>query len=96
MVRLSLQLISIVGSVLDRPKIKEEFTNKYTEILKMLDEEMTMCEDIYKMQMNHKRMNGYLFVDRSCPPVTGSLRWVMQLTGRITPPINSFQALQHP
>ena len=88
-------MISIVGSVLDRPKIKEEFTNKYTEILKMLDTEMSMCEEIFRMQIHHKRQHGYLFVDRSCPPVTGSLRWVLQLTGRITPPIKSFRALQH-
>ncbi|XP_059610636.1 dynein beta chain, ciliary isoform X2 [Phlebotomus argentipes] len=90
------KLISIVGSVLDRPKIKEEFTNKYSEILKMLDEEISMCEDIYQMQMSYLEREGHLFIDQSCPPVTGCLRWVMQLSGRLTPPVKSFQSLQHP
>lgn len=34
------KLISIVGTVLERPKIKEEFTYKYQQILSMLDDEM--------------------------------------------------------
>lgn len=81
---------------MDRPKIKEEFTNKYSEILKMLDEEIGMCEDIYLMQMNYLEREGHLFIDQSCPPVTGCLRWIMQLSGRLTPPVKSFQTLQHP
>ncbi|XP_037924668.1 dynein beta chain, ciliary isoform X3 [Hermetia illucens] len=89
------KLISIVGSVLDRPKIKEEFTNKYSEILRMLDEEMTMCENIYETQMQYRKENKFLFVDRSCPPETACMRWCSQLGSRISAPIKSFQALQH-
>lgn len=89
------KLINIVGSVLDRPKIKEEFTNKYTDILQMLDEEISTCEQIYERQMVFKRANGYLFADRSFPPVTATLRWIQQLGDRITAPIKHFQALQH-
>uniref|UniRef100_A0A182IVR3 Dynein beta chain, ciliary n=4 Tax=Anopheles atroparvus TaxID=41427 RepID=A0A182IVR3_ANOAO len=90
------KLISIVGTVLDRPKIKEEFTNKYRQILLMIDEELSTCENIYAQQMEHYRKEGYIFVDRSAPPVTAALRWVLQLTNRITSPIKQFQTLQHP
>lgn len=38
------QLISIVGSVLERPLIKAEFTNKYTKILDMLRAEISTAE----------------------------------------------------
>jgi dynein heavy chain len=41
---LSFQLIEIVGSVLDRPLIREEFTGKYDAILGMLDEELITAE----------------------------------------------------
>lgn len=85
-----------MGSVLDRPKIKEEFTNKYSEILKMLDIEITMCEEIYLSQMDNYRRDGHIFVDRSCPPITATIRWIHQLGGRISTPVNNFQALQHP
>lgn len=90
------KLISIVGSVLDRPKIKQEFTNKYSEILMMLDEEITTCEGIYTHQMDYQARNGYLFVDRSFPSTTSVLRWVRQLGARISAPIKNFQSLRHP
>lgn len=41
---LSFQLIEIVGSVLDRPLIREDFTGKYDAILGMLDEELITSE----------------------------------------------------
>lgn len=90
------KLISIVGSVLDRPKIKQEFTNKYSEILMMLDEEISTCEDIYDYQMEYRAEKGYLFVDRSFPSTTSALRWVRQLGARISAPIKNFQSLRHP
>lgn len=90
------KLISIVGSVLDRPKIKAEFTNKYSDILMMLDDEITECEQIYAKQIEFKKSNGYLFGDRSFPPVSLALRWVKQLGARVSAPIKNFHALQHP
>lgn len=90
------KLISIVGSVLDRPKIKQEFTSKYCEVLQMLDEEIACCEAIYSNQMKYKVDNGHLFTDRSFPVVTGTLRWIKQLESRLTAPVRSFRALQHP
>lgn len=38
------QLIDIVGSVLDRPLIRNEFTAKYVEIIVMLTHEIEACE----------------------------------------------------
>lgn len=90
------KLINIVGSVLDRPKIKEEFTNKYADILQMLDAEIGACEQIYGRQIEYRNEHGHLFADRSYPPVTSTLRWIRQLGARITAPIRNFQVLHHP
>jgi dynein heavy chain, axonemal len=90
------KLISIVGTVLERPKIKEEFTYKYQAILNMLDDEITTCELIYFKQIQFYRANGHLNVELRSPPVSSAIRWVNQLSCRITTPIKSFQALQHP
>lgn len=90
------KLINIVGSVLDRPKIKQEFTNKYSEVVVMLEEEITTCENIYTFQMQYHMVNGYLFVDRSFPTITGGLRWIQQLGARISAPIGHFRSLKHP
>lgn len=90
------KLINIVGSVLDRPKIKQAFTDKYSNVLKMLDEEMTACEVIYANQMKYFNENGCLFTDRRFSKVISCLKWTDQLICRISAPFNSFKALQHP
>lgn len=90
------KLINILGSVLDRPKIKLAFTDNYTDLLHMLDEELRCCEKIYENQMKHLHNHGCLQTDRRFSYVVSSLKWNKQLSVRITTPINSFKALQHP
>lgn len=90
------KLISIVGTVLERPKIKEEFTYKYQQILNMLEDEITTCEQIYRKQIKFYRSNGHLKVELRSPPVSSGIRWVHQLSCRITTPIKQFHSLQHP
>lgn len=56
----------------------------------------SICEGIYDKQIAHYRTKGKLHVELRSPPVSSALRWVHQLSSRITTPIKSFQALQHP
>ncbi|KAF5277248.1 hypothetical protein FQR65_LT00356 [Abscondita terminalis] len=87
------QLINIVGSVLDRPLIKEEFTNKYVKILQMLEEEMHTAQVI---NFSNHTTYGHFDLDKYMPPIAGSLRWTHNLRERILAPIQNFKALQHP
>ncbi|TMW50187.1 hypothetical protein DOY81_004746 [Sarcophaga bullata] len=89
------KLINIVGSVLERPKIKEQFTQKYAEIVRMLDEELSVCENIYERQMFMRSDNLTLYPEYNCPPAAAFIRWCSQLERRITLPVKQFQALQH-
>ncbi|XP_023295612.2 dynein beta chain, ciliary isoform X2 [Lucilia cuprina] len=89
------KLINIVGSVLERPKIKEQFTQKYAEIVRMLDEELYVCETIYERQMFMRTDNLTLYPEYNCPPAAAFIRWCSQLERRITVPVKQFQALQH-
>lgn len=90
------KLINILGSVLDRPKIKQAFTDNYTNLLEMLDEELRCCEKIFAFQMKHFNEKGHLFVDRRFPCMISALKWTKQLSIRISTPVNHFKALQHP
>lgn len=89
------KLINIVGSVLERPKIKEQFTQKYAEIVRMLDEELTVCENIYEKQMFMRSDNVTLYPEYNCPPAAAFIRWCSQLERRISLPVKQFQSLQH-
>lgn len=89
------KLINILGSVLDRPKIKQAFTDNYTDLLRMLDDELRCCEKIFAFQMKHYEEKGHLFVDRRFPGMISNLKWTKQLSIRISTPVNHFKALQH-
>ncbi|XP_071447818.1 dynein beta chain, ciliary [Hetaerina americana] len=90
------KLISIVGTVLDRPLIKDEFTSKYTAILEMLDEETIICQELFDEQMEIMEKQLWMPVGINMPPVAGALRWTYQLRTRVTAPIESFCSLDHP
>ncbi|XP_068084396.1 dynein beta chain, ciliary [Anabrus simplex] len=90
------KLIEIVGTVLDRPLIKDQFTGKYKFIVDMLDKEMKVSEELYAIQMQTFAETGSMPVDRNMPPVAGALRWVDMLRNRMARPINLFKALKHP
>lgn len=55
----------------------------------------SICEGIYDKQITSYRTKGFINVELRAPPVASALRWVHQLSSRITTPIKSFQALQH-
>ncbi|XP_021937393.1 dynein beta chain, ciliary isoform X2 [Zootermopsis nevadensis] len=89
------KLIEIVGSVLDRPLIKDQFTGKYEAILVMLNEELVTAEVLYEEQMATLAEHGWMHVDKNMPPVAGALRWAYQLHQRVTIPVMNFKTLQH-
>ncbi|XP_067615922.1 dynein beta chain, ciliary [Eurosta solidaginis] len=89
------KLINIVGSVIDRPIIKEQFTQRYTEIVQKLDVEMTTCEDILHKQLDMHRINKNVYPAYNCPPVAAFIRWCNQLEQRISISVENLKKLQH-
>ncbi|VEN40996.1 unnamed protein product, partial [Callosobruchus maculatus] len=90
------KLISISGSLLERQLIKQEFVQKYVKIVDLLDTELEMVMNIFEEQMQHKQKTGQYILDKYMPPVAGTLRWTNNLSARLTAPLQSFKALQHP
>ncbi|KAK6645275.1 hypothetical protein RUM43_001551 [Polyplax serrata] len=92
----TLKLINIVGSILERPLIKEEFTAKYKRILDFLVEELNTCEELYNDQMLFLRNNGYMQVYKFLPALAGAFQWSNQLRMRIQSSVTSFKGVDHP
>nr|XP_026486610.1 dynein beta chain, ciliary [Vanessa tameamea] len=90
------KLIDIVGSVLDRPLIKNEFTAKYVEIIVMLEEEIIVCEELFAEQCHRQQKYGHMEIDAFFPPIAGGLLYMTTLAARITKPVSNFRNLQHP
>lgn len=83
-----LQLINIAGTVLDRPVISKQFTNRYSRILELLNVELTVVEVLF-----NRGTRGALI---DLPPLTAALTFINMLRQRIDLPVQSFKALQHP
>ncbi|VVC95211.1 unnamed protein product, partial [Leptidea sinapis] len=79
------KLIDIVGSVLERPLIKNEFTAKYVEIIELFNE-----------QSHRQEKYGHMEIDAFFPPVAGGLLYMTMLAARISKPVASFRSLPHP
>ncbi|XP_045482107.1 dynein beta chain, ciliary [Harmonia axyridis] len=90
------KLISICGSILERPMIKTEFTLRYKKIIEMLYDELEATEHFFQEQQAFKEKFGQFTLDRYMPPVAGTLRWMQSLCTRLNGQIETFQALQHP
>ncbi|XP_049878702.1 dynein beta chain, ciliary [Pectinophora gossypiella] len=90
------KLIDIVGSVLERPLIRNEFTAKYVEIIVMLNKEIDICEELFAEQTHRLEKYGHMEVDAFLPPIAGGLLFMTTLASRISKPIASFRNLPHP
>ncbi|XP_076651244.1 dynein beta chain, ciliary-like [Halictus rubicundus] len=81
-------LINIAGSVLDRPVISKQFTDRYTRILDLLNVELTVVEVLF-----NRGTRGALI---NLPPLAAALTFTSMLRQRIDLPVQSFKAIQHP
>lgn len=83
-----LQLINIAGTVLDRPVISKQFTNRYSKILELLNVELTVVEVLF-----NRGTRGALI---DLPPLAAALTFINMLRQRVDLPVQSFKAVQHP
>lgn len=90
-----LQMLDILGSLLERELIKKDFDEKYPLIVKMMDKELDTAKLIYDNQMAAKKEAGKASLHKNMPKVSGSLRWAQELRERISAPMGNFKSLEH-
>ncbi len=69
------KLISILGSMLERPTIHDTFVRNYQRLTLSVEREIDTCHEIYENQMAYKREHGTIELHRNQPPIAGSLEW---------------------
>ncbi|KYN05431.1 Dynein beta chain, ciliary [Cyphomyrmex costatus] len=82
------KLINIAGSVLERPVIRKQFTNRYTRILELLNMELSVVEVLF-----NRGSRGALI---NLPPLAAAVTFTSMLRQRIDLPVQSFKAMPHP
>ena len=69
------KLISMLGSMLERPAIHEAFVRNYHRLTISLEREIDACHEIYERQMAFRKEHGTIVLHRNQPPIAGSLEW---------------------
>jgi dynein heavy chain len=91
------KLITILGNLLERKSIKQDFDSKYYIIANLLESEMDQTKMIYDEQKKLKDEKKQINVHRNMPDVSGALKWCQELRERINKPMESFKRLiDHP
>jgi len=70
------KLVSILGSMLERPIIHENFVRNYYRLTLAVEGEIDACHEIYERQMAYKKEHGTIELHRNQPPIAGSLEWL--------------------
>ncbi|CAF3393401.1 unnamed protein product [Rotaria sp. Silwood1] len=89
------KLISILGSMLERPTIHEAFVRNYRRITLTVEQEIDACHEIYERQMAYKKEHGTIELHRNKPPIAGSIEWVDEMKDRINEPLDAFSKLDY-
>ncbi|XP_043280362.1 dynein beta chain, ciliary isoform X1 [Venturia canescens] len=80
------KLINIGGSVLERPVIRKQFTDRDIRIVELLNNELIMVELLFT--------RGIRGAMSDLPPLAAALKFTSMLRQRIDLPIQSFRTLQ--
>ncbi|XP_064623162.1 dynein beta chain, ciliary-like [Lineus longissimus] len=90
------KLTDILGSLLNRPLIKENFEEKYPIIVSLMNAELDAAKIIYDEYMEEEKERGRGRTHKNMPKVSGGLRWAHELRERIGNPMANFKHIEHP
>ena len=88
-----MKLLTILGNLIERKTIKQDFEPKYLKIADLLEAEMDSTKKIYDEQKELKDSKSGILVHRNMPDVSGALKWCQELKDRISKPMETFKRL---
>lgn len=84
-----IKLIEVCGSLLQRPIVYEEISEKLEALLDLYNDDLDLVKQTFDSGLKVIKNDGpeFLEVDRGFPPVAGALTWIKKLRTRITKPV---------
>jgi len=89
------KLITILGPLLERKAISQDFHPKYFLLADMLELEMDDVKKIFDEQDAKRKNKQQIDVHRNMPDVSGALKWCQEIRDRISKPMDSMRRLNH-
>ena len=85
----------MMGTLIERPAIHNNFRHKYPVLLAMCDQELDVVKRLYDQQLALMNGSSGPSVHKNMPPVAGVLRWSQELRERIQLVIGKLRNINH-
>jgi dynein heavy chain len=89
------KLFEMMGPLLERPLVQQDFRSKYPILLSMYSEELDAAKVIYDKQMKALQSPSGPVINKNMPHVAGLLKWTQELKGRIGTNMEKLKLLNH-
>ena len=89
------KLFEMMGPLLERPIIHEDFKHKYSILLSMYNQELDQAKKIFDEQMKAAESPSGPVINKNMPPVAGVLKWALELRERIGQNMEKLTAINH-
>ncbi|GFR90124.1 dynein heavy chain 17, axonemal, partial [Elysia marginata] len=90
------KLIDMMGPLLERQLIMEDFNDKYPEVVTMMHKELDTCFELFEEQMAYKKETGKMRVHKNMPPMAGAMIWAREVYSRVNVHMEQYIRLEHP
>ena len=89
------QLIDMMGPLLKRPVIHNNFKGKYPVLVRMVNEELDAIKTVYDSQLSLAQSPSGPHVHKNMPKVAGVLRWSQELRERTNLAVEKLRDIEH-
>ena len=89
------KLFEMMGPLLERPIIHEDFKHKYSILLSMYNQDLDQAKIIFDKQMKAAQSPSGPMINKNMPPVAGVLKWAQELKERIGWSMEKLRAINH-
>ena len=84
----------MMGTLLERPIIREKFEHKYLILLQMVNQEMDAVKKLFDNQLSLAQTTGPV-INKNMPRVAGVLKWCQEIRERVHLSIDKLRAVNH-
>ena len=84
----------MMGTLLERPIIRENFKYKSALLLEMVNKEMDAVKKLFDYQLSLAQTTGPV-INKNMPRVAGVLKWCQEIRERVHLSIDKLRAVNH-
>ena len=89
------QLLEMMGGLMERPVIAQDFKAKYSILLEMYEADLDQVKAQFDRQLSQVASSDGPMVNKNMPQVAGLLQWSQELRERVEGSMQKIQMFDH-